>query len=253
MVLCGPAASGKTTFAERHFRTTQVISSDRVWARVCDDEKDQRFSVQAFNLVYFLIEQRLTLNRLCVVDSTALTAGSRKGLLDLAKRFHVPAVAMILDVPLEVCVARDEKRDRSVGRDVVERQYHLFELAKSAIRQEGFDQLIEIGDRDLDNVRIEIVFRPVPRQPQKPESGAARHPERPGAAGMPKSNGNDVPAKPLQLGYAPDPQFRYHQPAPKMAASQPPHRSRPLGSPRPRRPGPLPVKRAHPMNSASIG
>lgn len=101
VVLCGPAASGKSTFAERHFRPTQVISSDWARARVCDDERDQRFSAQAFDLVYFLIELRLTLNRLCVMDSTALNASSRKELLDLARRFGVPTVAMILDVPLE--------------------------------------------------------------------------------------------------------------------------------------------------------
>src|SRR5208337_3786605 len=82
VVLCGPAACGKSTFAERHFRPTQIISSDWARARVCDDDRDQRFNSQAFALVHFLVEQRLTLNRLCVVDSTALTGQARKDLLD---------------------------------------------------------------------------------------------------------------------------------------------------------------------------
>src|SRR2546427_9925013 len=72
VALCGPAACGKSAFAARHFRPTQIISSDRCRALVCDDEQDQRFQTQAFALLHFLVEQRLGVNRLCVVDSTAL-------------------------------------------------------------------------------------------------------------------------------------------------------------------------------------
>src|SRR5215831_5552424 len=85
VVLCGPAACGKSTFAARHFRPTQIVSSDRARALVCDDERDQRYSAEAFALVHFIIEQRLSINRLCVVDSTALTPESRKRLLNLAR------------------------------------------------------------------------------------------------------------------------------------------------------------------------
>ncbi len=62
VVLCGPAACGKSTFAARHFRPTQVISSDAARALVCDDERDQRFQAQAFALIHFLIGQRLSIN-----------------------------------------------------------------------------------------------------------------------------------------------------------------------------------------------
>jgi predicted kinase len=158
VVLCGPAACGKSTFAAHHFRPTQIISSDWARACVCDDDRDQRFNSQAFALVHFLVEQRLTLNRLCVVDSTALTNPARKELLDLAKRFQVPAVAVLFDVPLETCVARDEKRERFVGRMVVERHYQSFEQTKAVIREEGFDQVLEFQDRDLDKVQIEVLF-----------------------------------------------------------------------------------------------
>ncbi len=67
-------------------------------------------------LVHFLIEQRLTLNRLCVVDSTALAPQARKELLDLAKKYQVPTTLILFNVPLETCIERDEKRERSVGR-----------------------------------------------------------------------------------------------------------------------------------------
>ena len=169
VVLCGPAACGKSTFAAKHFRPTQVVSSDQARALVCDDERDQRFSAQAFALVHCLIEQRLSINRLSVVDSTALTPPARKSLLDLARKFHVPAVALVIDVSRETCVERDTKRERSVGRQIIERQHQLFEQLKSSIKQEGFDQVVELRDEDLDKVRFEIVFRPVPRSVSPPE------------------------------------------------------------------------------------
>ena len=169
VVLCGPAACGKSTFAARHFRPTQIISSDWARAHICDDERDQRYNAQAFALVHFLIEQRLTVNRLCVVDSTALTTQARHKLVELAKRYQVPATMFLFDVPLETCIERDEKRERSVGRAVIERHYQAFKLAQETIPQEGYDQVLEIQNDDLETIQIEVLFRPVVRPPQRPE------------------------------------------------------------------------------------
>jgi len=193
VVLCGPAGCGKSTFAKQHFRATQVISSD--WARglICDDEREQRFNTQAFALLHFLLEQRLTLNRLCVVDSTALTAGARRDLLELAKKLHVPTTLILFKVPLEICVERDEKREKSVGRSIIEHQFQAFEESNAAIRQEGFEQVVELAQDDLDKVHIEILFRPVTRpvqRPQRIEGGAPRRSERPTPAANPPGNGS---------------------------------------------------------------
>jgi protein phosphatase len=192
VVLCGPAACGKTTFAQRHFRPTQIISSDWSRALVCDDERDQRFNTQAFALVHFLVEQRLTVNRLCVVDSTALTSQARKDLLDMAKKCQVPAILLLFNVPLQTCVERNEKRERSVGRAIIEHQYETFEQAKGTIRQEGFDQVVELQDSDLEKVQVEILFRPVARTVQRPQRagiGAPRRFERPAQPFQHRPNG----------------------------------------------------------------
>lgn len=168
VVLCGPAACGKSTFLTRHFRPTQIVSSDECRRLVCDDERDQRFQTQAFALLHFLIEQRLSINRLCVVDSTALIQSARRSLLERARKYQVPCVALVFDVPLETCVARDQGRGeqaqgRAVGRAVIERQYRLFEETKATIAHEGFDQIEVLRDDELERARFEIVFRPAPR------------------------------------------------------------------------------------------
>ena len=182
VLLCGPAACGKSTFAQRHFRPTQIISSDWARGRVCDDERDQRFQAQAFALVHFLTELRLGLNRLCVIDSTALTVPHRREYLELAKRFQVPCTVFLFDIPLEKCIERDRSRERTVGSPVIERQYSAFTQTKAELRQEGFDQIVELGDADLDKVQIEIVFRPIPQPPGAPgrrPQGEARPTPRP--------------------------------------------------------------------------
>jgi predicted kinase len=215
VVLSGPAACGKSTFAARHFRPTQIISSDHCRALVSDDERDQRFQPQAFALLHAIIEQRLSINRMCVVDSTALTPAARWSLLDLARKFRVPCVAVVFDVPIETCVARDRARassdaksgGRSVGESVIERQYQLFELAKPAIRQEGFDQVIELADADLDRVEIEVVFRPAPRQGPGPARPEPRRYPRPAPVAPPPSGArgpSGASARPQTSGVPPE-------------------------------------------------
>jgi hypothetical protein len=97
------------------------------------------------------------------VDSTALTVQARKSLLEIARRNRVPAVMLVFNVPLNVCIERDAKRERTVGQPAIEHQHHLFEQARAGVKQEGFDQVIELCDVDLAKVRFDIAFRPVPR------------------------------------------------------------------------------------------
>jgi hypothetical protein len=59
-------------------------------------------------------------------------------------------------------------RDRTVGSPVIERHYLAFGQTKMDIRQEGFDQIVELAEEDLDKVQIEIIFRPIPQPPVTP-------------------------------------------------------------------------------------
>jgi len=161
IVLCGPAACGKSTFATRHFRPTHVISSDFCRQLVCDDERDQRYHSQTFALVNFLIGQRLSINRLCVVDSTALTPGARKSLQDLGRKYRVRTELFLFDIPLEKCLERDSMRERSVGPKAIEEHYRLFQQAQSVVQSEGFDQIVDLHEEDMQSVRFEILYRPI--------------------------------------------------------------------------------------------
>ena len=70
VVLIGPSAAGKSTFARRHFQPTEVLSSDFCRALVADDENDLSATRDAFAVLHFIAARRLASGRLTVVDAT---------------------------------------------------------------------------------------------------------------------------------------------------------------------------------------
>lgn len=70
VVLVGASGSGKSTFARRHFRPTEIISSDFCRGLVADDENDQSASRDAFDVLHYIAGKRLAAGRLTVVDAT---------------------------------------------------------------------------------------------------------------------------------------------------------------------------------------
>ena len=139
VLLIGPSGSGKSTFAQRHFRPTEVLSSDAFRALVSDDQGDQSASGDAFELLELVAEKRLRRGRLTVIDATNTTSAARSRWLALAARFHVPAVAIVFDLPLSACVERDGHRPgRRVGRQVILRQISQLNASREQIAKEGF-------------------------------------------------------------------------------------------------------------------
>ncbi|MGF1343274.1 polynucleotide kinase-phosphatase [Streptomyces flavovirens] len=140
VVLIGATGSGKSTFARAHFKPTEVISSDFCRGLVADDENDQSASKDAFDVLHHIAGKRLAAGRLTVVDATNVQSGSRKQLVRLAREHDVLPIAIVLDVPEEVCLARNAQRPDRAGmpRHVVRR--HRSELHRSlrGLEREGF-------------------------------------------------------------------------------------------------------------------
>ncbi|WP_051065416.1 polynucleotide kinase-phosphatase [Nocardiopsis potens] len=141
VLLVGVSGSGKSTFAARHFRPTQVVSSDYCRAAVGDDENDQSATADAFDLLHYIAGKRLKRGLLTVVDATNVQPSARAGLIRLAKENDVPCVAVVLDVPEGVAQSRNAARDdRSLPPHVVSRQRrelrrHLKRMAKEGLRK----------------------------------------------------------------------------------------------------------------------
>ena len=139
VVLIGPSGSGKSTFARRHFKPTEVISSDFCRGLVADDENDQGATKDAFDVLHYIAGKRLAGSRLTVVDATNVQREARKPLVQLARAYHVLPVAIVLNLPPKLCHARNDGReDRDFGPHVV--RQHSAQLRKSlrGLKREGF-------------------------------------------------------------------------------------------------------------------
>ena len=139
VVLIGASGSGKSTFAARHFAPFEVVSSDFCRGLVSDDVNDQSVSGDAFEVLDFIVGKRLSRGRLSVVDATNVQREARRQLVELAKRHDVLPVALVLDVPESVALARNRTRpDRDFGEHVVRRQREQLRRSIGGLAREGF-------------------------------------------------------------------------------------------------------------------
>lgn len=160
VLLIGLAGCGKSTFANRHFASTEVLSSDGFRAMVADDPDDQAASGDAFSVLRLVLDRRLKRRRLSVVDATNLERRARRPYLDRAARYEVPAVAMLLDLPFEICLERDRRRlDRTVGEEVLRRQRRDLERSRAQLDDEGYAAIHHLREPEIVN-RVTIVRRP---------------------------------------------------------------------------------------------
>ncbi|MFI6322170.1 polynucleotide kinase-phosphatase [Nonomuraea sp. NPDC050556] len=158
VVLVGVSGSGKSTFAAKHFKPTQVISSDYCRGLVSDDENDQSATAPAFELLHHIVGVRLARGLLTVVDATNVQYAARKSLIDLAKRHDVMVDAIVLDTPEEVAIARNESRpDRDFGPGVVIRQRKDLRRSLSKISKDGFRRVHVLrGLEEIENATIAL-------------------------------------------------------------------------------------------------
>ncbi len=137
VLLVGPSGSGKSTFARRHFRPTQILSSDTCRAWICDDEADQAATKDAFELLSVMLTMRLRRGRLTVVDATSVQAWARASLLAIAKETQRPVVAIVFDLPREVVAAQNQSRQRTVDAAVIEQQFTDLRATLAQLAGEG--------------------------------------------------------------------------------------------------------------------
>ncbi|MER6497237.1 polynucleotide kinase-phosphatase [Streptomyces griseorubiginosus] len=157
VVLVGASGSGKSTFARRHFKPTEVISSDFCRGLVSDDENDQGATKDAFDVLHYIAGKRLAAGRRTVVDATSVQSDSRRQLIDLAKQYDVLPIAIVLDVPEEVCAERNAGRTDRADMPVRVIKRHIRELRRSVrhLEREGFRKVHVLrGVADIENATV---------------------------------------------------------------------------------------------------
>jgi protein phosphatase len=139
VVLIGASGSGKSTFARKHFKPTEVLSSDFFRGLVSDDENDQGATKDAFEALHFVAAKRLAGGRLTVVDATNVQPEARKPLVALARENDVLPVAIVLNLPAQLAQERNVARpERDFGPHVVRQQHQQLQRSLRGLQREGF-------------------------------------------------------------------------------------------------------------------
>ncbi|MCC5651512.1 polynucleotide kinase-phosphatase [Nostoc sp. XA013] len=157
IVLIGASGSGKSTFARQHFQPFEVLSSDFCRGLVSNEENNQSATKDAFEVLRFIADKRLAAGKLTVIDATNVQMEDRKPLLQMARQYHSFAIAIVLDLPEELCHERNQQRsDRQFGSHVVRRHTQMLRRSLRGLEKEGFRYVYTLKSlEEIASVEIE--------------------------------------------------------------------------------------------------
>ncbi|MDX9912078.1 MAG: polynucleotide kinase-phosphatase [Phycisphaerales bacterium] len=147
VVLAGPSGSGKSSFARKHFKPTEVLSSDYCRGLVSDDENNQAATHDAFDVLHYIAGKRLKNGLLTVIDATNVRPEDRRQYVQLAREHHCLPVAIVLNLPERLCQDRNVGRaDRDFGPHVIRNQCMALRRGMGGrqgrgLQREGFRQV----------------------------------------------------------------------------------------------------------------
>ncbi|MGZ0151149.1 LLM class flavin-dependent oxidoreductase [Kribbella sp. WER1] len=143
VILVGPGASGKSTWAAEHFGAELVVSSDRLRALVGSGEDDIAASADAFALLEEVVGQRVRRGLTTVVDTLGLDRERRTGWLAAARAAGMACVAVGFDTPAEECRRRNRERAaKRIPADALTAQLRTWRRVKDELADEGYDDVL---------------------------------------------------------------------------------------------------------------
>ena len=164
----GLPGSGKSTWFKRH--NILPLSSDMVRILLFDDVTEQRYQDLVFSTLRSMLRARLLARRPSnYLDATNLSAHERRSWIKLAHDFGYEVHAVFFDVPPEVCMERNRRRERNVPEDVMQRMAAKLRPPKF---EEGFAKItvVRLKKKDADEPGL-------PPQALEPEPDDIEPPE----------------------------------------------------------------------------
>ena len=146
-LMVGPPGSGKTSYIRKYLTGALRISLDdlrlMLSGRPFDFRYEQIVSVVGEVVTRALLSGLREWRRDGVFDATNVTREWRSRSLVVAQEYDLPVVAILLDTPMEVALARNRRRRRKVPEDVIERFYRQLEPPSV---DEGFEEIVIVRD-----------------------------------------------------------------------------------------------------------
>jgi len=162
VVLVGISNSGKSTFARQHFKPAEILSRDACRSLVADHEIGHEATNEGFDALHIAARKRLAAGGLTVVDGANLEPRERQPLVELARDFHCPPIAIVLDVQEDVAQERNRQRPgRRLPQRVIRQEATQLHHALRKLESEGFKRVdaMKTGDEISE---AEIVREPLP-------------------------------------------------------------------------------------------
>lgn len=140
ILLVGIPGSGKTTYAEKYIKdnpNTVHLSSDKIREELWGNEATQGDNNEVFSLMQSRAIEALNNGQNVVYDATNITRKDRSYIIALCPKF-VKIECHIIWASIETCIERDAARERTVGKEVIDRMLKRFQ---APYYDEGIDEI----------------------------------------------------------------------------------------------------------------
>jgi predicted kinase len=144
IVLGGLPASGKSTYAEMLQEidpTFQRVCPDLIRKAFYGDENIQGDSKRVFNTAFHYLKEYGSIGANVIFDATNINADRRKALVKKMRPYFDIIIFKWFHTPIDICLERNQKRERKVPEDVLWRMLDNFQ---TPTRYEGWDYIEEI-------------------------------------------------------------------------------------------------------------
>lgn len=139
-MLVGLPGSGKSTYAkqwvEKHGGV--IHSSDAIREELTGNVNEQKLNSKVFEVLHNRVKEDLRNAKHVVYDATNINSKRRKAFLQQLSNINCVKRACIIASPYEVCLEQNERRDRVVPEEVIEKMYRNFEVP---YWHEGWDDI----------------------------------------------------------------------------------------------------------------
>ena len=141
IILVGVPGSGKTSYAKKYMNAcsdeVKYLSSDAIRQELYGDESIQGSPAEVFALMQKRAVEALNDGYDVIYDATNITRKDRAGIIGVCPKF-VHIEAHIIWAPIETCIERDAARERTVGKEVIDRMLKRFQ---APYYDEGIDEI----------------------------------------------------------------------------------------------------------------
>lgn len=152
LIMVGLPGSGKSTWARRYLRCHpdyRIISTDNVRRQLYGDAAIQG----EWRDIWQDVVQQLSEGRQAIAqgqasgivyDATNVRRRHRREFVQTARRYgYAPVVAVWMDTPLDICLARNQARSRQVPTEIIEKMYRQL-MGAPPTQAEALDQVYRV-------------------------------------------------------------------------------------------------------------